>query len=330
MRDNEIEHKLPKLSEVAQSQVELILGEDALGASRNLRQIADLFVMIAAEETYESDKKLLGVIQKTGDYLIATRGRNTPTIANGINFLVNNIMANMEAGTVDIREVVDELREEFNFQSLKNIKRIASYGANVLSDCEVILPYDYSSTQMAILKELSAREQFVRLIVPESRSINGGLPIANEATAFGHSVDFILDLAFGDYIREVDAVLIGAETIMADGECRNTIGSYVIGVLAKEHHVSYYVASELIKIDPNSFIGRKKKIVPQDYSKLLSYPDAFTHPEQVSVSSPNMDAVPPALITSYITPIGVIHPEQIYLEAKNYLQSIGILNDEAM
>ena len=60
-----------------------IISGKYLGLSRNVRQINSLFSRIC--KTYGNDKsKLLEIIKIVSDYLVVTRGKNTPSIKNAI------------------------------------------------------------------------------------------------------------------------------------------------------------------------------------------------------------------------------------------------------
>ena len=314
--------ELPPLSGRAQDLFEKITGGDSLGASRNIRQINDLFDAVSNDESFSSGQALVAKLKAIGDYLIATRGKNTPAIGNAIRLL----LLGLEEATSDVEEIrirIAERRKQFNAESLRNRQLLAEYGANLLSEAETILAFDYSSTMMAILDEIADRGRQVTVIVPESRVLDGGRPIANEATAKGHRVVFILDMAFSHFLKDTDAILIGAETILANGDCWNTIGSYPIAAMANMLGIPYYVATELLKIDPRSFVGLTRPMKHDVFAELLDYPDTFKHPELISVSAPEMDNVPGSMITAYITPRGILLPEHIRFEALQFLESIN-------
>lgn len=323
MQPADKEPALPQLPNDAHLLLVKITGGESLGASRNIRQINDLFETIAEQSPTSTPESLIATLIETGDYLIATRGRNTPAIANAIQLMLKGLENESPASVADVRQLVAQRREEYNTESLRNRKLLAEYGANLLANSETILAYDYSSTMMAILEELADRGRQVHLIVPESRSLDGGRPISNEATDIGHTASFIIDAAFHHFLHKVDAVLIGAETIFADGDCWNTVGSYPIAVLAKKYQVPYYVATELIKIAPQSFTGRRRGMQPFDYASILNYPDGASNSEAVSVVAPDLDNVPGSLITSYVTQRGILLPEHIRGESKRFLDSIG-------
>jgi ribose 1,5-bisphosphate isomerase len=315
---------LPSLPASAQTIVDQLQSGKFLGASRNIRMINDLFCAIADDWETSDAEALINAIHRTGEYFAVTRGINTPCIGNAIRFVLRSLTPE-EASTVQaVRELMNARRANYNAQSLRNQQLMAEYGANLLSNVNAILPFDYSSTVQAILRKLAENGCKKRLIVPESRVLDGGRPIAREATAMGHSVVFIVDMAFSHFLREVDALLIGAESFMANGDCWNTIGSYPIAAMAHRLNIPTYVPTELIKIDPLSFTGFQKVIKPLDYSRVLDYPASFEHPELVSVTAPDLDNVPSSLIAGYITPVGVLLPQHVRSEAKAFLQSIGI------
>ena len=323
MSQTETPLALPELPAVARRIVDQLLTGELLGASRNIRQINDLFVIIAGQWPTQSSTELVAALRATGDYLAATRGRNTPAIANAIRLVLKDIEQAAGMPMAEVRQLVEARRAEFNALSLSNANLIAEYGANSLAHCEAVVAFDYSSSQLAVLRRLAERGRHLRVIVPESRCLDGGRPVAREAAACGHSVVFFPDMAFSHFLRRADAVLIGAETILANGDCWNTIGSYPLAVMADRVGVPYYVATELLKIDPLSFTGQQRPIRPRDYSDLLSYPGAFAHPELISVTAPDLDVVPGSLIRAYITPVGVILPQHLWAETRKFLAASG-------
>ena len=313
----------PSLNKSVQPRLDQILSGEFLGASRNIRQINDLFCAITETWETSSSKLLIETLLATGDFLIATRGRNTPAIANAVSYFLREINWTQDITVDDIRRLVASRRTEYNAQSLNNAKIIAQFGANLLIDCDTILVHDYSSSMIAILKRLSDLGQQKRLIVTESRALNGGRPIVQEAAAMGHSICYIIDMAFSHFLPEIDAVLIGSERILANGDCWNTVGSYPIAILAHQRQIPFYVATEMIKIDPESILGVRKPIKHHDYSGVLSFPATNEYPESISFIAPDLDNVPAPIISAYITPAGVILPEHIWYEAKRFLDSIG-------
>lgn len=323
MNDLEILNKMPDLPDSVAPMVELMHSGKELGASRNIRQINDLFCAIA--DSWESDDgaELVNTLIATGDYFTENRGKNTPAIGNAIGLVLFGIEDYKTSEISAVKEFIHKKREKYNKKSIENITKIATYGANLLMDCKTVMPFDYSSSMLAVLKEVAERGKKLNLIILESRDLDGGRPIVHEATEWGHRVKFVIDFAFHNYMRDIDAVIIGAETIFANGDCWNTVGSYPIALLADYFHVPLYVPTELIKIDSRSFKGIIKSMKVDNYSTILNYPDDFKHPDLINVESPALDNVPAKLISAYVTEKGVMPSENLWSASLNYLESIG-------
>jgi ribose 1,5-bisphosphate isomerase len=320
MKEHQTTGHLPQLPNITQPIIDEMQSGEVQGASRRIRQINDLFAAIASGWT-ASPLELIETIIRTGDYFISTRGRNSPAIGNAIRQTLLNIEELSSSSIDDIKTFIKERRDQNNQKSYHSAEIIAEIGANLFFDFEVIMPFDYSGTSMGILSRIAKRGKTLKLIVPESRSIQGGLPIVKQATKMGHTVQFIVDLAVTSYMNEVQAVLIGAEGFLANGDCWNTLGGSAISIISNYYNVPFYVATDLIKIDPESFKGIMKNIKLRDYSALFNHPSAFDTPDKVSVIAPDIDKIPSSLITAYITEEGVLSPPNIYYTAMRYLEN---------
>lgn len=91
-----------------------------------------------------------------------------------------------------------------------------------------------------------------RLWVDETRPLLQGARLtAYEAARSGMAYSLLTDNAAGSLFAagEVDAVLIGADRIAADGSVANKVGSYPLAVLAKYHHVPFIVVAPVTTVD---------------------------------------------------------------------------------
>jgi ribose 1,5-bisphosphate isomerase len=307
---------LPALPEAVQPYLDE-LASGPIGASRTIRVMNDMLCAVADGWSGSGDE-LLRLLTETASHYVATRGMNTPAIGNALVPLVSGLerLADEEPDVPAIRGWIDARRTAYNEESLRNVELMADHGARLFAGMKTILAFDYSSTMLAILTRLGEDGTTKRLIVPESRCLDGGRPIAEQATAAGHEVAFVPDMAVGVFIQESEAVLIGAETIFANGDCWNTIGSYPLAELARIHGVPFYVATELIKIDRRSYDGFRPPVRPRDFGAVLGYPGGFSCPERITTVAPELDTTPASLITGYITPVGILRPEQIEAEAR--------------
>ena len=58
-------------------------------------------------------------------------------------------------------------------------------------------------------------------------------------------------------LGKIDAVIVGADRIAANGDVANKIGTYTVAVLAKEHGIPFYVAAPISTVDLNTTDGSK-------------------------------------------------------------------------
>ena len=107
---------------------------------------------------------------------------------------------------------------------------------------------------------------------------------------------------------EVDAVITGADRIVANGDTANKIGTYTLAVLARQHGIPFYVAAPVSTIDLSLEDGSAIPIEersPDEVRAVFGHPIA---PPNCSVWNPAFDVTPGELITAIITNVGVIRP----------------------
>ena len=101
----------------------------------------------------------------------------------------------------------------------------------------------------------------------------------------------------------IDAVVVGADRIAANGDAANKIGTLGVAVLAHHFGVPFYVAAPESTRDNACATGADIPIEERDAAEVLAHPI-----EGVEVFNPAFDVTPAALITAIITEKGVWHP----------------------
>ncbi|MGW5661957.1 S-methyl-5-thioribose-1-phosphate isomerase [Streptomyces sp. NPDC003758] len=163
-----------------------------------------------------------------------------------------------------------------------------------------------------------------RLWVDETRPLLQGARLtAYEAARNGMAYTLLTDNAAGSLFAagEVDAVLIGADRIAADGSVANKVGSYPLAVLARYHHVPFIVVAPVTTVDPETPDGASIEVEQRPGHEVTE----FTAP-QVQVAgaeagggipvaplgtqayNPAFDVTPPELVTAIVTEEGVASP----------------------
>ncbi|WP_354597117.1 S-methyl-5-thioribose-1-phosphate isomerase [Streptomyces sp. JL1001] len=177
-------------------------------------------------------------------------------------------------------------------------------------------------TAFAVALRVHRQGRLRRLWVDETRPLLQGARLtAYEAARNGLAYSLLTDNAAGSLFAagEVDAVLIGADRIAADGSVANKVGSYPLAVLAKYHHVPFIVVAPTTTVDLETPDGTSIIVEQRSGQEVTE----LTSPRGVSVGSgggivvaplgapaynPAFDVTPPELITAIVTEEGAISP----------------------
>ncbi len=108
--------------------------------------------------------------------------------------------------------------------------------------------------------------------------------------------------------REVDAVIVGADRIAANGDTANKIGTYNLAVLANFHRVPFYVAAPSSTFDLSIASGASIPIEERLAEEITESFGKRTAPVGVHVYNPAFDVTPGTLIEGIITEKGLIRP----------------------
>ncbi|OGR45588.1 MAG: S-methyl-5-thioribose-1-phosphate isomerase [Elusimicrobia bacterium GWA2_61_42] len=106
----------------------------------------------------------------------------------------------------------------------------------------------------------------------------------------------------------VNAIVVGADRIAANGDTANKIGTYGLAVIAKHHKVPFYVAAPTPTIDLAAHSGDAIVIEERSIKEVTYVKGACIAPKGVKVRHPAFDVTPAGLITALITERGVIAP----------------------
>jgi methylthioribose-1-phosphate isomerase len=124
----------------------------------------------------------------------------------------------------------------------------------------------------------------------------------------GLDCTLICDSMAAQVMREgrVQAVIVGADRIAANGDTANKIGTYGLAVLAKAHDLPFYVAAPSSTFDLSIESGDQIPIEQRNREEITDGFGKPTAPPNVQVYNPAFDVTPAELITGIITERGAI------------------------
>ncbi len=107
---------------------------------------------------------------------------------------------------------------------------------------------------------------------------------------------------------EVDAVVVGADRVAANGDVANKIGTYNLAVLARAHDIPFYVAAPVSTIDLDTLSGDDIPIEERSEEEVTHVGDTSIAPDEVSAAHPAFDVTPAEYVTAIVTERGVVEP----------------------
>lgn len=202
-------------------------------------------------------------------------------------------------------------------EDVTNNKKMGAFGASLLPQRATVLTHCNAGalatgghgTALGVLR--SAREadkEIVKVYADETRPLLQGARLtAWELAEDGFDVTVICDSMAGYLMstEKIDAVIVGADRIAANGDAANKIGTYGLAVLAAHHKVPFYVAAPKSTFDPTLSEGCEIPIEERGAEEVRVLPDGKRVPDGISVWNPAFDVTPAALITAIINETGV-------------------------
>jgi eIF-2B alpha/beta/delta-like uncharacterized protein len=149
------------------------------------------------------------------------------------------------------------------------------------------------------------------VLLDETRPrLQGSRLSAWELEQLGQPYDIIPDTAAGFYMRrgEVKLVLLGADRVAANGDFANKIGTYQVGVLAKENGIPFYTVSPTSTIDLALGSGDDIPIEERDKSEVLAPFGNAIAPAHFHARNPAFDVTPAQYLSGVITENGIVRP----------------------
>jgi len=198
-------------------------------------------------------------------------------------------------------------------------RQLGEHGLSLLRDGMTVLTHCNAGgmatsgygTALAPFMLAKERGVDVRAFVDETRPLLQGSRItAWELAKVGIPATLITDSMAGHVMQQgrIDAIIVGADRIAANGDVANKIGTYALAVLAHAHGVPFYVSAPLSTVDLDTPDGAGIVIEERSRDEVTHGFGRQTAPEGVAVYNPAFDVTPARLVSALITEQGVVYP----------------------
>lgn len=182
-------------------------------------------------------------------------------------------------------------------------------GMRVLTHCNAgALATAGHGTALGVIRSAVAVGKRIHVLADETRPfLQGARLTVWELMQDGIPVTLIADNAAGHLMRrgEIDAVIVGADRVAANGDIANKIGTYSVAVLAQRHAIPFYVACPLSTIDLSIATGANIPIEERGPDEVVGYGELRWAPAEAAARNPVFDVTPAALVTALVTERGV-------------------------
>lgn len=196
---------------------------------------------------------------------------------------------------------------------------IGRHGAALIPDPAVIVTHCNAGalatggigTALGVIVTAAAAGKKIRVFAGETRPLFQGARLtAWELGKAGVDVTLLTDGSVPYLMSRmrVDAVVIGADRIAANGDVANKIGSYGLARAADDHGVPFYVAAPRTTVDPATATGTGIPIEERASSDVAEWGGKRIAAPGAKVWAPAFDVTPARFVTAIITEAGVHRP----------------------
>jgi methylthioribose-1-phosphate isomerase len=198
-------------------------------------------------------------------------------------------------------------------------RAIGEHGATLLRDGDTVLTHCNAGglataefgTALAPIYVAQEQGKRIKVVADETRPLlQGSRLTALELMNAGIDVTVICDnmAAHTMKTKQIDAVMVGADRIAANGDAANKIGTYGLAILAHEHGVPFYVLAPTSTLDMSLASGDDIPIEERGAEEITCGFGRRTAPEGVAVYAPAFDVAPARLITAMVCEKGIVRP----------------------
>lgn len=305
---------IEKLTTSAEDFDDIVLGRK-LGANSNICSIIHMLEDLAGQV---KDGRMSGedgwqTAFELTDFFDRMRGDSSVAVRNAIRRLMEPVKENGLSGEEFARRLLESCAS-YTYESGHWNETIMDCAREVLGKADTVMAYDYSSTVNAVLQEMETWGRPILVFVPESRTLDGGIPFIRNHKGKHLRFALIPDCAMAYYIGSCDAALVGVETFCGDGSLYNTTGSLTLAVLCREYKVPFYGITQFIKLDERLSEENPKKLEVFDMREVLGVSEAVKE-LSMEVRCVGIELVPPRYITGFITEKGLLAPKDVRREA---------------
>jgi methylthioribose-1-phosphate isomerase len=317
---NEYTHvEISRVADMARAISTMIVrGAPAIGVA------AAYGMYLGARDIKTTDRaEFLSQLNEIGKTLRATR----PTAVNLFWAIdrMEQTAANCAGTVVEITAQLLVAAQQINADDIATCQKIGQHGLAalpsspsklcLLTHCNAgALATAGYGTALGVVRSAWSAGRLARLYADETRPrLQGARLTSWECVQEGIPVTVIADSMAAHCMKQgmIDAVVVGADRIAANGDAANKIGTYSLALIAKAHSIPFFVAAPVSTIDFSLSDGSLIPIEERHPAELYQIGETIICPPGVEFYNPAFDVTPAHLIAAIITEFGAFSPAEI-------------------
>jgi len=313
--DEEVWLELSSADEVADGISEMVVrGAPAIG-------IAAAYGVVLALRDRLAESGPEGIVDRVApDFETLAEAR--PTAVNltwALNRMHGLLEDCAEAPPEELLERLFDEAEAIREEDRRNNLQLARNGAELLPDDAGVLTHCNTGglatggygTALGVIRAGCDEGRIDRVWIDETRPyLQGARLTAWECLRDDLPATLITDDMAPHFMAdgEVDAVVVGADRVAANGDVANKIGTYGLALACEAHDIPFYVAAPVSTIDLETASGGDIPIEQRSAEEVRRVGDTAVAPEDIDVAHPAFDVTPAEYVDAIVTERGVVEP----------------------
>jgi methylthioribose-1-phosphate isomerase len=268
-----------------------------------------------------------GDLKREFDQICDVIGKTRPTAVN-LFWAIKRMQDKFEMLRVrplaQIKQALVEEAQRMHAEDIAANKAMGRHGASLMPESGGVLTHCNAGalatcgygTALGVIRAAVELGKNIHVYADETRPfLQGSRLTAWELMKDGIPTTVISDNMAGAMMKQgkINAIVVGADRIAANGDVANKIGTYSVAVLAKEHGIPFYVAAPLSTVDFETADGSGIPIEQRDGKEVTHIAGRQMVPDGVEVENPAFDVTPAKYVTAIVTERGIARSP--YLES---------------
>jgi len=230
-----------------------------------------------------------------------------------------DIITNQSIGSYGAKQIIETTkRDKIRILTICNTGSLATAGYG---------------TALGVVRALHNLDKLEQVYALETRPYNQGARLTSFEIVHDNLPGTLITDSMASFLiatKGIDAVVVGADRVTANGDTANKIGTYQLAIVAKYHNIPFYTAVPTTSIDLKLANGKQIHIEERPADELTKIFGQNIAPNGINVWNPAFDVTPASLITGIITELGIASAttNDPIIDLTTFLKSKGISEDK--